>query len=513
MRRGGSHGRARTGSADHGGEPRAGTRARERARAARRAAHAGRARGRGPRACDRGAAGRRHRGVRLRRRRRRQARDPRDRGRRGGAGGTHRRAGPQREHARRRAARTAARHRVRGSRARARRESRWAVPAHEGDRRLDGVARKRKLARSRDRHQLRRGDERVSDVGRVRRLEGRARSPAAHLGGRAARGEIPLDRSGRDGHRHARGRDARCRSRGAREACRRREAHRGADRHRPAAMVASLRMMSPATFAEKDPRLLVLDPASGVHVDARVRDLGRFLRAGDLLVVNDAATLPASIPARLVNGAWVEIRLVSRRTDGRWRGVRLGGGDWRTPTEKRPAPPAVLPGDTLVMGERFVAVVSSISAISPRLVELSFDADDFWRELYSHAQPVQYAYLREALELWDVQTPYATRPWAGEAPSAARPLRWSLLAASTSHGHALATLTHAAGLSSSGDAAIDAALPFAEAYEIPPATIDAIFRATRVIAAGTTVVRALESWAATGLAAGETELRLSAASR
>ena len=62
-------------------------------------------------------------------------------------------------------------------------------------------------------------------------------------------------------------------------------------------------------------RLLFIDPRGGRYDDARVGDLGRFLRAGDLLVVNDAATLPASLRATLSaaphNGAGVEVRLMA----------------------------------------------------------------------------------------------------------------------------------------------------------------------------------------------------------
>jgi len=66
----------------------------------------------------------------------------------------------------------------------------------------------------------------------------------------------------------------------------------------------------------------------------------------------------------------------------------------------------------------------------------------------------------------------------------------------------LAWLTHAAGLSSTGDAALDAALPLPERYEVPEATVEAVARARaaggRVVAVGTTVVRALESAAQDG---------------
>src|SRR5205823_1185745 len=81
--------------------------------------------------------------------------------------------------------------------------------------------------------------------------------------------------------------------------------------------------------------------------------------------------------------------------------------------------------------------------------------------------PVQYAYHRAPLPLWSVQNGYAIRPWAAEQPSAGRPLRFELLLALRARGVEIATLTHAAGLSSTGDVAIDAALPLPERYEIP----------------------------------------------
>jgi len=83
-----------------------------------------------------------------------------------------------------------------------------------------------------------------------------------------------------------------------------------------------------------------------------------------------------------------------------------------------------------------------------------------------------------------------------EMPSAARPLRGHVLLALRRRGIGLATLTHAAGLSATGDPAIDAALPLPERYELPLATVHAIraarARGGRVVAVGTSVVRALE---------------------
>lgn len=271
--------------------------------------------------------------------------------------------------------------------------------------------------------------------------------------------------------------------------------------------------MTPATAPRDDragARMLVLDAGSGRQADGHARDLARWLGAGDLLIVNDAATLPGSLQAR----AWREEQgrsdiLLSEEVEVRltgvgaatWQVALLGAGDWRTPTERRPAPPRLEVGDRLVFGAGLAAAVVAISRLSPRLCELRFDREGapLWAALYRLGRPVQYAYMGEPLALWSVQTVFAGRPWAAEMPSAGRPLDWDTLLALRRGGVEIAAVTHAAGLSSTGDAALDAALPLRERFEVPAATVAAIARARarggRVIAVGTTVVRALEGCA------------------
>src|SRR5206468_1246816 len=93
-------------------------------------------------------------------------------------------------------------------------------------------------------------------------------------------------------------------------------------------------------------------------------------------------------------------------------------------------------------------------------------------------------------------------PVAFEPPSAGFALEWRALAAMRARGVAFATLTHAAGISSTGDDELDRRLPFDEPYRIPMATAVAIRRVRarggRIVAIGTPVVRALEDAAACG---------------
>lgn len=256
----------------------------------------------------------------------------------------------------------------------------------------------------------------------------------------------------------------------------------------------------------RDARMLVVDRNTRALRQAHVGSLADVLDARDVVVVNDAATFPASLEATTATGAHVEVRLVapveSASPDAsgrslRWSAVLFGSGDWRTPTEHRPRPPALAPGDTLDFGA-LVASIASVSAISPRFVELAIDASEgrFWSALYRMGRPIQYAYMQRELAIDEVQTPFASRPWAAEMPSAGRGLDARVREALRAKGIGIATLTHAAGLSATGDDAIDAALPFPERYELPRATVAAIeatkVRGGRVVAVGTTVARALE---------------------
>jgi len=227
-----------------------------------------------------------------------------------------------------------------------------------------------------------------------------------------------------------------------------------------------------------------------------------LLRAGDLVVVNDAATLPGSLRGVTSRGEPIELRLSGPVDGSRLSGVLFGAGDHRTRTEHRPLPPEIRVGDSLGFGPLVVEVVLVTAGRRVELIARGHTGDHLWQLLYAQGAPVQYAHRRESLPLYEVQTAYAGRPWAAEMPSAGRPLTWEILLGLRRASIAIATLTHAAGLSSTGDDALDRALPWPERYEIPRTTAEAVAtakaRGGRVIAVGTTVVRALESASQSG---------------
>ena len=258
----------------------------------------------------------------------------------------------------------------------------------------------------------------------------------------------------------------------------------------------------------RDAKLLVVD-AAGRVTHSRRADFADLLRPGDLVIANDAATLPASLTGRhRATGSAIEARLAGRPSLSAddvdtISAVMFGAGDFRTPTESRAAPPPLVAGDHLAFGPLRATVTEILG--HPRLVSLYFDgsADEIWAGIARHGRPIQYAHMATPLSLWDVWTVIAGPPVAFEPPSASFVLDWQVLATMRARGIEFVTITLAAGISSTGDAELDARLPFDEPYEITPMTARAIDRALadgrRVVAIGTTVVRALEH-AATGRA-------------
>jgi len=244
-------------------------------------------------------------------------------------------------------------------------------------------------------------------------------------------------------------------------------------------------------------KLLAVD-AGGALLHLPRTQFPALLRPGDLVVANDAATLPASLAGTHVpTGQPIEVRLAARNSlvptaVRHFTAIIFGAGDFHQRTEDRPLPPALYAGDALQLGPLRATIERLLD--HPRCIALRFDGtpDEIWAGLALHGRPIQYAHVAEPVHLWDVWTPIAGPPVAFEPPSAGFAIDWRTLAAIGARGAQFATITHAAGISSTGDPALDARLPFDEPYRIPAATAEAIRRSERVIAIGTTVVRALE---------------------
>ena len=230
--------------------------------------------------------------------------------------------------------------------------------------------------------------------------------------------------------------------------------------------------------------------------------LASLFDPGDLVVANDAATLPASLNGtHQPTGQPIELRLaawVSLHDPTRFDAIAFGVGDHRTRTEDRAPAPPLASGDRIDLGP-LTAVVEPGPHRHPRVFRVRFLGSPAaaLAGIARHGRPIQYAHRPDPLALWDTWTRIAADPIALEPPSAGFALDWSTLDRWRRRGVGFATLTHAAGISPTGDAALDAQLPFDEPYRIPAHTAAAInatrSRHGRVIAIGTTVVRAIES--------------------
>jgi S-adenosylmethionine:tRNA ribosyltransferase-isomerase len=257
---------------------------------------------------------------------------------------------------------------------------------------------------------------------------------------------------------------------------------------------------------ERDAVRLMVARGGEPLVHARFRELPDHLRAGDLLVVNESATLPAALAARREDGSDVTMHLSTpeplggdesrgtaapdegRRTRVRWvvelrrdtvrfRGARAG---------ERLA----LPGGG---GAELVAPYLSPGRLWVAALDLPAPLLEF---LAAHGRPIRYAHQPRRRPLADHQTIFASTPGSAEMPSAGRPFTPRLLHALAARGIGVAPILLHTGVSSQerGER------PYPERFAVGAATaarVNATRRSGgRVIAVGTTVTRALETVAA-----------------
>jgi S-adenosylmethionine:tRNA ribosyltransferase-isomerase len=235
-------------------------------------------------------------------------------------------------------------------------------------------------------------------------------------------------------------------------------------------------------------RLMVSRTASGEVSHHSFAALPELLLPGDLVVVNNSATLPAAVA--LPHGAALTVHFSTAMPEGDWL-VELRSG--RSPATApfgggEPGQRLDLPGG---------AVLTLAARFSQRLwrARLSTAVIPY---LLRHGEPIRYSYVPRPWPIEAYQTVFATWPGSAEMPSAARPFTPEIVTRLVSRGIAIAPITLHTGVSSleGGEQ------PYPESYDVPAATarLANLTRHSggRVIAAGTTVVRALETAAALG---------------
>jgi len=227
-------------------------------------------------------------------------------------------------------------------------------------------------------------------------------------------------------------------------------------------------------------RMLVTDRATGASEHHLFLDLPALLQPGDLLVVNDSATLPAALEARRSDGSTVALHLSSRVANTLWvaepRGPARDG--------ERLALPA---GGSVTL----------VARVDPAIDRLWYARVDVPEPIVEYLQlygaPIRYSYLEGSYPIAVYQTIFARTAGSAEMPSAGRPFTRRTLEALRVRGVDLASATLHAGVSS--PEAHEPPQP--EPFVVPHATAASVNAARdagrRVVAVGTTVVRALES--------------------
>lgn len=261
----------------------------------------------------------------------------------------------------------------------------------------------------------------------------------------------------------------------------------------------------PAELSAKEPperrgiardqvRLMVNNRATYQVEHTRFNRLGEFLRPGDLLVFNSSRTLPASLDGcEAPIGPCIEIRLAQHLPDDSWLVLLLcQQGD--------PFSCGLRSSMQLNLGEGLTATVDERDQNIPRLWKLRFSKSgtELIDVLYRLGRPIRYEYVSAPWDLDYYQTVYAKEPGSAEMPSAGRAFTWKLLFDLKRRGVETAYIVLHTGLSSYMDDDLDAQHPASEEeYLIGEAAAQKINQTRdlggRVIAVGTTVVRALES--------------------
>lgn len=239
----------------------------------------------------------------------------------------------------------------------------------------------------------------------------------------------------------------------------------------------------------RDEVRLLVSHATDEPVDTELAALADHLRPGDLLVVNTSATIAAALDGTRSDGEPVAVHLSTPLPDGRWLvEVRRRVGDTTEPYGRTVAGEAVqLAGGGLLVGDE---PWQASTRLTVARLHLPTDLD---AHLARHGHVIRYQHVPHAWPLSAYQTVFAEQPGSAEMPSASRPFTTDLVTRLVRTGVAFAPLVLHTGVSSLEEHED----PYPERFDVPAATAERVAdtrrHGGRVVALGTTVVRALES--------------------
>jgi S-adenosylmethionine:tRNA ribosyltransferase-isomerase len=243
-------------------------------------------------------------------------------------------------------------------------------------------------------------------------------------------------------------------------------------------------------IARDSVKLLVIDRHQNKTYHTRFNQLASYLRKNDLLVFNSSRTLPAVLKGYTSNHHPVEIRLAEHLPDDTWLALIM--------MDNKPATNIIV-NTTIDFNKGLTATVLSRDSRIAALWKIKFSKtkETLLDAIYSIGQPIRYEYISEPWALDYYQTVYAKEPGSAEMPSAGRAFTWRMIFDLKRRGINTAYITLHTGLSSYLNDEVDA-MHFAseEEYAITESAAkkiaDAKEKGGRIIAVGTTVVKALE---------------------
>lgn len=246
-------------------------------------------------------------------------------------------------------------------------------------------------------------------------------------------------------------------------------------------------------------RLLVDRGPAEPLTHRHVSDLPDLLEPGDVVVANRTRVVPARLHLRKASGGAIEVLLLERREDGTW--LALVRGSRRVPAGAR------LRSDR---GRNLEVELIDEPGGDQRVVRLHVDAGDERAALEAHGEMPLPPYITTTLaDATRYQTVFAATPESAAAPTAGLHLTDDVIARCRARGIAVEFVDLAVGLDTFRPMQADKVeqhVMHGERYHVPSEVWAACEQAHHVVAVGTTVVRALESAAATGRLEGRTEL-------